>query len=70
MLPDLGCSFFGKTQIQIFEIHNLSIFFGKEFEKMYFWQAVFWTKKHDILTEPMYVGSALTLSHKLHIIPC
>ena len=56
MPPDLGCGFFGKTQIQIFEIYNLSIFFGKQFEKEYFWQAVFRTKKHDILTEPMLVA--------------
>ena len=29
-----------QIQIRIFEIHNLSVFFGKGFEK-YFWQAVF-----------------------------
>ena len=36
MPPDLGCSFFGKTQIQIFEIYNLSIFLENNLKKSIF----------------------------------
>ena len=53
-----------QIQIRIFEIHNLSVFMGKDLKK-YFWLAVFWKKKnvaqqmpymYDILTEPMLVA--------------
>ena len=59
-----------QIQIRIFETRNLSVFWGKDL-KTVFCQAVFRTKMvhnrfrnmYDILTEPMYVAGALTLSH-------
>ena len=59
-----------QIQIWVFEIHNLSGFLGERISKKYFWQAVFRKKNgtqqmayiDDILTEPIYVGGALTLA--------
>ena len=68
-----------QIQIRIFEIHNLSIFFGKEFEKSIFDKR--FSHKHgtsqmpymyDILTVPRlnctYVGGALVTYYSMFVI--
>ena len=48
-----------QIQIRIFEIHNLSVFLGKDSKKVFLTDCN-WT----------YVADAFTFSHELHIIPC
>ena len=48
-----------KIEIQIFEIHNLSVFFGKGFEKSIFDKRFFEKKKWS---EPQVGGVLLSLS--------
>ena len=72
--PRVGSS--DHIQIWVFEIHNLSVFLGgKDFKKVFLTSGFSKKKKngtqqmsyiYDILTEPIYVGGALTFSHWLH----
>ena len=68
--PCPGVQFFLENPNPDFWHSQSELFFGKRFEKSIFDKQFLRTKKHDILTEPMYVGSALTLNNYFHIIPC
>ena len=68
--PHSGVDSSDQIQIRIFEIHNLNVFWGKDLKKV-FLTSGFLNKNgtqqvpymYDILTEPIYIAGALTLSH-------